>query len=75
MDVVGYTINPQVHAFDNASLTETLAAQAGDGAQRAGHRRRPAAGRRADHPAAAVQSERDRSGTGAGAGRAARRGR
>lgn len=28
MDVVGYTINPQVHAFDNASLTETLAAQA-----------------------------------------------
>jgi hypothetical protein len=27
MDVVGYTINPQVHAFDNASLTETLAAQ------------------------------------------------
>jgi hypothetical protein len=28
MDVVGYTINPQVHAFDNASLTETLATQA-----------------------------------------------
>ena len=28
MDVVGYTINPQVHAFDNASLTESLAAQA-----------------------------------------------
>ena len=28
MDVVGYTINPQVHAFDNASLVETLAAQA-----------------------------------------------
>lgn len=28
MQVVGYTINPQVHAFDNASLTETLAAQA-----------------------------------------------
>ncbi len=28
MEVVGYTINPQVHAFDNASLTETLAAQA-----------------------------------------------
>ena len=28
MDVVGYTLNPQVHAFDNASLTETLAAQA-----------------------------------------------
>jgi hypothetical protein len=27
MDVVGYTINAQVHAFDNASLTETLAAQ------------------------------------------------
>lgn len=27
MEVVGYTINPQVHAFDNASLTETLAAQ------------------------------------------------
>ncbi len=27
MQVVGYTINPQVHAFDNASLTETLAAQ------------------------------------------------
>jgi hypothetical protein len=27
MDVVGYTINPQVHAFDNASLTETLAVQ------------------------------------------------
>ena len=27
MDVVSYTINPQVHAFDNASLTETLAAQ------------------------------------------------
>jgi hypothetical protein len=27
MDVVGYTVNPQVHAFDNASLTETLAAQ------------------------------------------------
>ncbi|MDF3043253.1 MAG: hypothetical protein K0Q71_5959 [Thermomicrobiales bacterium] len=27
MDVVGYTINPQVHAFDNASLTETLEAQ------------------------------------------------
>ena len=28
MDVVGYGINPQVHAFDNASLVETLAAQA-----------------------------------------------
>jgi hypothetical protein len=28
MAVVGYTINPQVHAFDNASLVETLAAQA-----------------------------------------------
>jgi hypothetical protein len=28
MDVVGYTLNPQVHAFDNASLTESLAAQA-----------------------------------------------
>ena len=28
MDVAGYTINPQVHAFDNASLTESLAAQA-----------------------------------------------
>ena len=27
MEVVSYTINPQVHAFDNASLTETLAAQ------------------------------------------------
>ncbi|MEZ4561239.1 MAG: hypothetical protein R2853_00675 [Thermomicrobiales bacterium] len=28
MEVATYTINPQVHAFDNASLTETLAAQA-----------------------------------------------
>ncbi len=28
MEVVGYTLNPQVHAFDNASLTESLAAQA-----------------------------------------------
>ncbi len=28
MDVVSYTLNPQVHAFDNASLTESLAAQA-----------------------------------------------
>ncbi|MFN8593763.1 MAG: hypothetical protein U0031_20070, partial [Thermomicrobiales bacterium] len=28
LDVACYTINPQVHAFDNASLTETLAAQA-----------------------------------------------
>ena len=27
MEVVGYTINPQVHAFDNASLVETLAAE------------------------------------------------
>ncbi len=27
MDVVGYGITPQVHAFDNASLVETLAAQ------------------------------------------------
>ena len=27
MDVVGYTLNPQVHAFDNASITETLSAQ------------------------------------------------
>ncbi len=27
MEVVSYTINPQVHAFDVASLTETLAAQ------------------------------------------------
>jgi hypothetical protein len=27
MDMASYTINPQVHAFDNASLTETLAAQ------------------------------------------------
>lgn len=27
MDVVGYGINPQVHAFDNGSLVETLAAQ------------------------------------------------
>jgi D-apionolactonase len=28
MDLLGYAINPQVHAFDNASLVETLAAQA-----------------------------------------------
>ena len=28
LDIVAYTINPQVHAFDNASLVETLAAQA-----------------------------------------------
>ena len=28
MEVAGYTLNPQVHAFDNASLTESLAAQA-----------------------------------------------
>lgn len=28
MDVVNWSINPQVHAFDNASLVETLAAQA-----------------------------------------------
>jgi D-apionolactonase len=27
MDIVSYTLNPQVHAFDNASMTETLAAQ------------------------------------------------
>ncbi|MGH2615810.1 MAG: hypothetical protein ACRDJC_11260, partial [Thermomicrobiales bacterium] len=27
MEAVSYTINPQVHAFDNTSLTETLAAQ------------------------------------------------
>jgi D-apionolactonase len=28
MDVVTYTINPQIHAFDNLSLVETLSAQA-----------------------------------------------
>ncbi|HRW06631.1 MAG TPA: hypothetical protein P5121_16115 [Caldilineaceae bacterium] len=28
LDVVAYSINPQVHAFDNSSLVETLAAQA-----------------------------------------------
>lgn len=28
LDVVAYSINPQVHAFDNASLVETVAAQA-----------------------------------------------
>ena len=28
LDVVAYSINPQVHAFDNASLAETLEAQA-----------------------------------------------
>ena len=28
MDVVGYSVNPQVHAFDEASLVETLAALA-----------------------------------------------
>ena len=28
VDVVAYSINPQVHAFDHASLTETLEAQA-----------------------------------------------
>ena len=28
LDVVSYTLNPQVHAFDNASIVETLAAQA-----------------------------------------------
>jgi hypothetical protein len=28
LDLVCYSINPQVHAFDNASLSETLAAQA-----------------------------------------------
>ena len=28
MDVVGYPITPQVHAFDNASLVENIAAQA-----------------------------------------------
>jgi hypothetical protein len=29
LDAVTYSINPQVHAFDNASLVENLAAQAG----------------------------------------------
>lgn len=28
MDVVAWSVNPQVHAFDNSSLVETLAAQA-----------------------------------------------
>lgn len=28
LDVVAYSINPQVHAFDNSSLVETVAAQA-----------------------------------------------
>lgn len=28
LDLVSYSLNPQVHAFDNASLVETLAAQA-----------------------------------------------
>ncbi|MEZ4678122.1 MAG: hypothetical protein R2932_28290 [Caldilineaceae bacterium] len=28
LDIVAYSINPQVHAFDNGSLVETLAAQA-----------------------------------------------
>lgn len=28
MDLVSYSINPQIHAFDNASLVETLEAQA-----------------------------------------------
>jgi D-apionolactonase len=28
LDLVAYSVNPQVHAFDNASLVETLAAQA-----------------------------------------------
>ncbi len=28
MQVIGYTLNPQVHAFDNLSLVETLAGQA-----------------------------------------------
>lgn len=28
LDLVGYSLNPQVHAFDDASLVETLAAQA-----------------------------------------------
>ncbi len=28
LDIVAYSINPQVHAFDNASLAETLTAQA-----------------------------------------------
>jgi hypothetical protein len=28
LDVVAYSLNPQVHAFDNSSLAETLAAQA-----------------------------------------------
>jgi hypothetical protein len=28
VDLVAYSLNPQVHAFDNASLVETLAAQA-----------------------------------------------
>jgi len=28
LEVVGYTLNPQVHAFDNASIVETLPAQA-----------------------------------------------
>lgn len=28
LDLVNYSLNPQVHAFDNASLVETLAAQA-----------------------------------------------
>ena len=28
LDLIWYSINPQVHAFDNSSLTETLEAQA-----------------------------------------------
>ena len=28
LDLIAYSLNPQVHAFDNASLTETLEAQA-----------------------------------------------
>ena len=67
MDVVSYTLNPQVHAFDNASITETLAAQpetvrsaraiVGDRARRG-----------ANHPATAVQPERDWTGTETGSG-------
>ena len=62
MAVAGYTINPQVHAFDNASLVETLGTQAETVTVGEGDCRGDASGDWAGDLTAALQPECDRPG-------------
>ena len=67
-DGIVYSINPQIHAFDELSLAENIAAQGRDGANRARLRRWASGDCQPGHLQAALQRRGNRRSAGAGTG-------